>query len=310
MDQEGSTLHCVNPRLDATTGGFAFSAGAVCNIFISFVFVIVNSVANWEKGSDVYIYVSYLFAQFAIFCAIALTLKFRKIRFKEIFPVKCKPKYYLIALLLIFGMFFSLTWVNWGALEVLKLAGYRPKASDSYYPTLTGGLIVPALLVIAVLPAVLEESFFRGILLNACEQSIGSIRTIFIVGFCFSLFHTSPEKTVYQFLAGCIFAFLAIRSGSILPSVIMHFINNALILIFAACGLYDESGMLILSGGTEIALVVCGTLSLIAGLVWLIIDKTSLVPCKKGEVKTFFLYASVGIVLLAVIWISAFFVVE
>lgn len=305
MKQDESQLHEINPRLNATTGGFAFSAGAICIILLSFVAGLIISAASFGKGSDGYIYVNYIFMQCAILCAVALTLKFRQIAIREIFPVRCKPKYYLIALLLIFGMFFCLSWVNWGVRELLKFCGYQPRESKSYYPTLTGGGIVPALLVIAVLPAVMEECFFRGVLLNSCEQGMGSIRTIFIVGFCFSLFHTSPEQTVYQFLAGCIFAFLAIRSRSILPSVLMHFINNALILIFAACGLYDDSGRLILSQGAEIALAVCGAAALVAGMVLLILDKTPLVSCKKGQVKTFFLYASVGIALLVVLWISA-----
>ena len=93
-----------------------------------------------------------------------------------------------------------------------------------------------------MLPAFCEELLFRGVLLNACENGMGSIRAVFTVGFCFALFHGSPEQTVYQFIAGCVFAFVAVRSRSVTPSVLMHFINNALIVILGACGLYGEGG--------------------------------------------------------------------
>ena len=158
--------------------------------------------------------------------AMAITLKYKKFPVRRAFPVKCHPKYFLIALLLIFGLIFSVSWIDTGVTELLKLMGYVPKGQDAYLPNLSGGLIVPALLVIAVMPAIFEEGLFRGVILNSVEDGVGTIRTVFIVGFAFSLFHASAEQTVYQFLAGCVFAFVALRAGSILPSVLMHFINT------------------------------------------------------------------------------------
>ena len=95
----------------------------------------------------------------------------------------------------------------------------------------------------------------------------------FTVGFCFALFHGSPEQTVYQFIVGCAFAFLAIKSGSILPSILMHFVNNGLLVIFAACNLFDAEGNLIISQTANIVLIVLAVVALIGGLVWLFIDK-------------------------------------
>ena len=139
------------------------------------------------------------------------------------------------------------------------------------------------------------------------EDGVGTIRTVFIVGFAFSLFHASAEQTVYQFLAGCVFAFVALRAGSILPSVLMHFINNAMIIIFAACGILDEAGNLIVSSGGQIALIVTSALCFIGGIVWLILDKKPLKKCEKGSVAAFFVYGSVGIAVLGIMWIASFF---
>ncbi|MDE7083225.1 MAG: CPBP family intramembrane metalloprotease [Clostridia bacterium] len=303
-------MQYANPLLQHNShiGGFALSLSAILYVLAGGLIAIIIAVARVEENSDAYLYLNYLAAPVAMTAAMGITLKFKKFPVKKAYPVKCHPKYFLIALLLIFGLIFSVSWIDTGVTEFLKLMGYVPKGKDAYLPNLSGGLIVPALIVIAVMPAIFEEGLFRGVILNSCEDGVGTVRTVFIVGFAFSLFHASAEQTVYQFLAGCVFAFIAIRAGSILPSVVMHFINNAIIIIFAACGLLDAEGNLILSSGAQIALIVVSAVSFIGGMIWLIFDKKPLIKCTKGSVKAFFIYASVGIVILGLMWILSFFV--
>lgn len=201
---------------------------------------------------------------------------------------------------------FSLGWINDVTVKFFKLFGYKERESSSYFPNVSGGLIVPALLVIAVLPAVAEEFLFRGIILNSIEKDTGSIRAVFICGFLFSLFHASPEQTVYQFLAGCAFALLALRSRSILPTVLIHFINNATIVIFQACRLLDD-GNLIITDEANVALIAVGAVSLTVGVLHLIFDKGELKKHEKGSVKTLFLYLSPAVAILGIIWLLSLF---
>ena len=285
----------INPRLNSATGGIAYSAAAFTYFIVLFVVSLILKLTALDSKSDAYLYISYLVSPAAISLSVIGVLKFRKISFKSIVPVKCNPKYFLIAALLIYGLVFALSWVNGVSVKFFELFGYKQREAGSYLPDLSGGKVVLALLVIAVLPALFEELLFRGIILNSCENGAGTVRTVFLVGFCFSLFHASPEQTVYQFITGCAFAFIALRSGSILPSVLMHFINNALIVIFAACGLFDEAGNLIISTGGNIALIVTAAVALTVALVWLILDKTPVKKCEKGGVKSFFFCAAPAI---------------
>ena len=302
------TVNNVNPALNSASGGFAYTASAVAMIVVSLIINLLITAAKIEQWSSAYIYLMYLGSPIALAAGVALTLKVRKLPFKCVFPVKCHPKYYLIALLLVFGLFFSLSQINE---LVLNLFGKEESETSlkisEYLLNLHGGEVVLALLVIAVFPALFEETLFRGVILNTCEQGAGSIRTIFIVGFCFSLFHTSLDQTVYQFIAGCLFAFVAIRSRSILPGILMHFINNALVIILAVCGFYGENGQPAISSGVNIALMVVGACALAGGLVWLILDKNPLVKVQKGGIKSFFVYASIGIGILSVLWIVSLF---
>lgn len=317
-------MSSVNTRLNSASGGLAFSVTTIIYLAVSFIVsiiitVITNGVmtkygyANYAeafeyvKKTDGYIYASYLIAPVAIGLSIFAVLKYKKIHIKNIVPVKCDYKYYIIAVLMIFGLLFSLGWVNDISVMFFKLFGYEQREATSYFPNLSGAHIIPALLVMAVLPAIMEELLFRGLILNCTENGVGTVRTVFIVGFCFSLFHGSPEQTVYQFISGCAFALVALRSGSIIPSVLMHFVNNALLVILTACSCFDEAGRLIISSGGYIALTVASALSLLAALVWLALDKTELKKCERGGVKVFFMYASLGIAAMGLIWIFSLF---
>lgn len=296
----------VNPKLNSKTAGLAYSVNIVVYILVNLIISIIIVAADIPEDLDADIYLSYLAAPIALSIGCFLTLKYTKQSIREVAPVKCNYKYYIIALLMIFGLLFALTHINDLTLKLLELMGYTPRDDSSYLPSLKGGLIVPALLVIAVLPAVLEEFLIRGIMLNNIRNSVGDIRTIFIVGFCFSLFHGSPEQTVYQFISGCAFAFLAIRSGSILPSMLMHLLNNGIIIILNACGATDSGGDLIISQTGNIILTVVAALAFVGSLVWLVLDKMPMQKGGNGGVKAFFIYAAVGIVILAIVWILSF----
>lgn len=290
----------------ARAGGFSFSASAVFMLVVGLIISLIITGCEIEKNSDLYIYLNYLAAPIAMTAGIILTLKLNKISPKSVFPVKCSPKYYFIAVILIFGLLFSVSYIDTPFLELFKLMGYKERGAEAYFPTLTGGWVVLALLVMAVMPAVFEEALFRGVLLNTCEKSVGSINTIFIVGLCFSLFHASPEQTIYQFIAGCTFAFIAIRSGSILPSVLMHFLNNGLLVVLGACNLYDEAGSLVMPDGAFIAVTVLSAVCFIAGIALLVFDKKPLVKGDKKAIAQFFLFAAAGIGILALSWILSF----
>lgn len=290
--------------LGSKAGGLAFSATVLFNLFLSLIAGVIIIIFSLQ-GTEAESYISLLTSPVAIAVTLILTLTVVKQPAKRLLPVKTHPKYYLIGLLIVFGALFSLSEVNEYVIKLFELMGYSRRAS--FVPDVTGWKIVPVLLVVAVIPAFMEEILFRGIILYNAEEELGTVRAVLISGFCFSLYHASVEQTVYQFVIGCLFGFLAVRSRSVAPTVLIHFINNALIIILLACGVFDESGAMIISLGGKIALYVISALSLAGGVVWLFLDKKPLGICAAGGVKKFFIYASVGIGALAVLWIVGLF---
>lgn len=83
-----------------------------------------------------------------------------------------------------------------------------------------------AVLLVALLPAVAEEVTFRGVVLAGLRRS-GS-RWIAVVGsaLIFGLFHLNPYHVVAASVVGLLLGWVALESGSIVPGMLIHLVNN------------------------------------------------------------------------------------
>ena len=82
------------------------------------------------------------------------------------------------------------------------------------------------LLIYALLPAFLEEMLFRYATLPLLV-SYSKRWAVIITALLFSFSHCSLYQIPYAFAAGLIFATLDLMLGSVWPSFILHFVNNA-----------------------------------------------------------------------------------
>jgi len=98
------------------------------------------------------------------------------------------------------------------------------------------------LLAFAVAPAFCEEIVFRGFLLSGFGRGG---RTALAVGFsaiAFGMIHMIPEQVFNTALLGLVLGMLAVRSNSLFPCILFHFINNALAVFHGRFGVewYDR----------------------------------------------------------------------
>jgi ABC-2 type transport system permease protein/sodium transport system permease protein len=98
---------------------------------------------------------------------------------------------------------------------------------------------VLTLLVLAIVPAIVEEFFFRGFLFGALNATTGPRNAILVTAGLFGLFHvfTSGILTIERFLPtalmGLALGWLRWRSASIFPGMILHALHNAVLLSLA-----------------------------------------------------------------------------
>lgn len=281
---------------DAKSSGLSYTFGVLFYCVLSYIFLFIT---QSFKESNALLYLQYLVSPLAIACLTFWYFSYTKKSFKaSVKKQKCSPKYYLWAILLQIGLF-SLSELNGVFISWLERFGYQP--SPVLLPSLDGFGIVGVLFTVAVLPAVFEELFFRGLLLDGCKV-FGETGAVFLCGALFALYHQNPAQTVYQFCCGAAFALVALRSGSILPTVLSHFLNNAGIILL------QKFGVASFSVPVYITALCVSAPCLIGSLVYLsFFDKKGAREGKTGTKKQFFLGALGGIAVCAFVWISALF---
>ena len=91
---------------------------------------------------------------------------------------------------------------------------------------------LPAALLHALVPALLEEMLFRFIPIKLLQkESASPAFSIPFTAIAFSLAHTNLFQIPYAAFAGAALALLFMLTGSIVPSVAVHFLNNLISLL-------------------------------------------------------------------------------
>ena len=90
------------------------------------------------------------------------------------------------------------------------------------------------LLVIAAVPALCEEVFFRGFVQRNLERGLGLVAGIVVTGAAFGFFHLRFSQAVPLALIGIYLAYLAWQTGSVWIPVLIHFVNNGAMVMLAA----------------------------------------------------------------------------
>lgn len=286
--------------------GLVYSGAIIGMVVISLLFAItlaaiartLETDVNSFSEKDWYKYLSYVLYQIIYIGIIVAFAVIYKSKPKEFGYRKTHWKYYIIAVVLGFGLLFGMNWVN--NLFALAIEGMGGVVPEVKLPSLENGGLVGVLVVVAVLPAFCEETIFRGIILDGIKD-IGTVAACLLGGLLFSIFHQNPMQTVYQFICGAAFTLLAIRAESILPCILVHFANNALIIFDERFGFLSH----INSVGSVIVYVLAGV-ALLSSLGYLIFFDKRTNRRREGEIKPFILFSLAGIIINAIMWVTVF----
>lgn len=99
-------------------------------------------------------------------------------------------------------------------------------------PNLFSGIV--GILHSCIIVPIVEEIGFRGIFLAGLLKSrCRPWLAILITAIVFALFHMSLVKIISTFGFGIIIGWLYWRTGSIIPGIVIHIVNNSLCIVFA-----------------------------------------------------------------------------
>lgn len=165
---------------------------------------------------------------------------------------------------------------------------------------LEGSNWIWSLIFAGILSPIIEEMMFRGVMLNKLRR-YGDKVAIITTAILFGLFHANFSQFFYAVALGIVFAYVALKTGTIKYSIILHIVVNIMggVILPAVIG-----------DGSNIVAVGCVGLALLAivivGLVLLIKNRKN-ISLLDGEIKlekgTAFktIWVNVGMILYVVI---------
>lgn len=138
----------------------------------------------------------------------------------------------------LFGMFMMLV----VSIICDPLFSHFPVDMSKYVETFTSGNMWITLGVTIIVAPILEEIFFRGILLKDMSVSWGPRSAIFISSFLFALLHFNIIQAIPAFLMGIAMGYIYINTRRGLSTVILiHIINNLVSTVLLFWGFAEES---------------------------------------------------------------------
>lgn len=105
----------------------------------------------------------------------------------------------------------------------------------------------------AMIPAVCEELAFRGFLFGGLVRGGGQLRAVIVTAAIFGLSHGVLQQSLTASVMGLLLGWIALRTGSVLPCMIIHLINNALSVSLARVASSDwpAAELIVLRTATE-----------------------------------------------------------
>ncbi|MCG8651302.1 MAG: ABC transporter permease subunit [Pirellulales bacterium] len=84
------------------------------------------------------------------------------------------------------------------------------------------------LFLMALVPAICEELAFRGFIFGGLVREKGRLRAVVVTALMFGISHGVLQQSIAATIMGVLLGWVALRTGSVLPGILIHFTNNAL----------------------------------------------------------------------------------
>jgi len=155
-------------------------------------------------------------------------------KFNEVFMFNNVPLNLWIAIIVfMFGFMILSSELNNLLNYILPMPEFLQDMFDSI---LANEYIIISIILIGIVPAFVEEMFFRGVILSGFKENYSQKKAIIVSALLFGIIHLNPWQFVPAFIIGIISAWVCLQTKSILPSIYMHLFNNMLSVFVAKSG--------------------------------------------------------------------------
>ncbi len=142
-----------------------------------------------------------------------------------------RPAWHRSILAILVGFAFALAFNGLWPRIVRPSAQYLEETRNFIRYNGTAELVFVVLLVIVVAPLA-DELFFRGLLLRSWSARYGTVAAVLSTALATALFHAwEPFKLGHAFVMGVVFAVAVVWTRSVVTSLLLHALLNALALL-------------------------------------------------------------------------------
>lgn len=108
----------------------------------------------------------------------------------------------------------------------MSLMDWLPNILEQTFETLLSSW--SGIFSIVIAGPVIEEVLFRGAITQALLKQYSPVKAILFSALLFGLIHINPAQVVPAFLIGILLAWTYYKTGSLIPCIVMHILNNSL----------------------------------------------------------------------------------
>ncbi len=161
---------------------------------------------------------------------------FTKTKVKDTFKTfgikKVSPAIIGFSILLGVILYFINSFVATVSQSFIALLGYETVTTSTTTVQFSYSLLLKEFLLSAILPGICEEVLHRGLMLHASKKQKSPRCCLIVSSILFGLMHLNINQFFYAAILGCFMGYVTLVADSIIPSMIIHFMNNALATYF------------------------------------------------------------------------------
>jgi len=215
---------------------------SILTAFLSGGLVLGIGLSNPEASQKIYTFISFIIGQGFMLLPLLLFLKLKNepiIKTIRLNPIDLNT--ILFTTIFSIGIIILSDELDRIIQIFVPAPDYIVDLNDLLKPESLGGFIL-LFVAVAILAPLGEELLFRGFLQQFLEKHWKDVtRAVLITAFLFSMIHMNPYWFLQIYLLGVLLGFLSWKTNSVIPSLILHGLNNTMAMLISFSESNDNS---------------------------------------------------------------------
>ena len=146
------------------------------------------------------------------------------------------PLLILVTVVMTLASMFAFDLPNYWNMQLTNQSSILAKAYEMFMEIMkqmTGGVFWSSFLVVAIFAPIFEEWLCRGMVLRGLLTKMKPVWAIVISALFFAVIHANPWQALNAFLIGLLMGYVYYKTGSLILTMVIHFVNNGTAVILS-----------------------------------------------------------------------------